>query len=195
MTGDKAPDESDLENWSHGQFAYLTDHGFVVDRVTQNTIQWRKGDRTIALSLDWRDGLVDLTFACGTEPSDRKTFGLDQALQLVAPEAWPSHGWQASAESTTRKYIAELATLVHAHLSAFLGNEADLWHKAGDLASDQALTYWIEQGSRQLRQQADAAWKTRDWPNVIGRYEQLQASGAPLKESEVKRLQYARRHA
>lgn len=195
MTVDNAPDESGLENWSQDQFAFLVGHGFVVDRVTQDIIQWRKGDRTIVLSKDSRDGLVDLTFACGTESPDRQRFGLHQALQLVAPEAWPSHGWQAPAQSTTRKYIAELAALVHAHLSAFLGNGADLWRQAGDLAHGQALAHWTEQGARQLRQRADAAWKARDWPSVISRYEQLQATGVPLKESDVKRLHYAHQHA
>jgi hypothetical protein len=195
MTGDKAPDESGLENWSEDQFAFLAGYGFVVDHVTQDIIQWRKGDRTIVLSRDWRDGTVDLTFACGTESSDRQRFGLHQALQLVAPEAWPSHGWQGLAHSTTRKYIVELAALVHAHLGAFLDNGADLWRRAGDLARDQALAYWTAQGARQLRQQADAAWKARDWPRVINSYEELQATGVPLKESEVKRLHYARQHA
>jgi len=33
----------------------------------------------------------------------------------------------------------------------------------------------------------------QDWPTVIDRYEKLQALGAPLKESEVKRLRYARK--
>jgi hypothetical protein len=193
MTNGKAPGESGLENWSQDQFAFLADHGFAVDRVTQHTIQWRNGDRTIELSRDWRDGSLDLKFACGAEPSGRKTFGLQQALQLVAPEAWPSHGWQAPLEPTTRKYIAELAALVSAHLGAFLGNGAELWQRAADLARDQADTHTTEVVARPLLRQADTAWKTQDWPTVIDRYEKLQALGAPLKESEVKRLRYARK--
>jgi hypothetical protein len=195
MTDDSADGESGLENWSQDQFAFLTDHGFVVDRVTQHTIQWRKGDRTIELSRDWRDGQVDLRFACGTGASGQKTFGLHHTLQVLAPEAWPAHHWQAWQQSTTRKYIAELAALVNAHLGAFLGNGTELWQQAGDLARDQALADVTEEVARQARRQADAAWKTRDWPAVIDCSEELEATGVPFKESEVKRLQYARRHA
>lgn len=50
-------------------------------------------------------------------------------------------------------------------------------------ASDQALAWSTEQVADPLRRQADAAWKARDWPNVI---EQLQATGVPLKESGIK---------
>jgi len=49
--------------------------------------------------------------------------------------------------------------------------------------------------ARQARRQADAAWKTQGWPAVINCYEELEAMGVPFKQSEVKRLQYARRHA
>jgi hypothetical protein len=122
----EAPAESGLEDWSREQFAFLADHGFVVDRVTQHSIQWRKGDRTIELSRDWRDGSLDLDFARGTGPSVRRAFGLHEALQVAAPEAWPSHGWQAYRPATARKYIAELAALVRAHLGAFLDNGAEL---------------------------------------------------------------------
>jgi hypothetical protein len=193
-----APAESDLEDWSREQFAFLAGHGFGVDRVTQHAVQWRKGDRTIELSMDWRDGMLDLRFACGTGLSDRRVFGLYEALQVVAPEAWPPHGWQAWRESTARKYVAELAALVNAHLGAFLSNGsngAELWRRAGDLARGRALAYWTGSRAAQLRRQADDARQARDWPAVIDRYEQLQAMGVPLKESEVKRLQYARKHS
>jgi len=193
MTNEKASGESGLENWSQDQFAFLANHGFTVDHVTQHTIQWRNADRTIELSRDWRDGTLDLKFACGAEPSGRNTFGLQQALQLVAPEAWPPHGWQALPEPTTRKYIAELAALVSAHLGALLGNGAEFWQRAADLARDQAHTHTTEIAASPIRRQADTAWKTQDWPTVIDRYEKLRAMGAPLKESEVKRLQYAAR--
>jgi hypothetical protein len=66
--------------------------------------------------------------------------------------------------------------------------------RAGDLARDQALACWTGSRAAQLRRQADGARQARDWPAVIDRYEQLQAMGVPLKESEVKRLQYARKH-
>ncbi|HUB40569.1 MAG TPA: hypothetical protein VMA72_17115 [Streptosporangiaceae bacterium] len=192
---DEASGESGVEGWIQGQFAFLADHGFAVDRVTQETIQWRNGDRTIELFRDWRDGTLDLNFACGAEPSGRRTFGLQQALQLVDPEAWPSHGWQAPLEATTRKYIAELAALVSAHLGAFLDNEPELWHLAADLTRDQASTYTTQLVDSQLRRQADTAWETRDWPAVISRYEKLHAMGTPLKGSEVKRLLYARKQS
>lgn len=194
MTDADAAGESGLGDWSRARFAFLADHGFAVARVTQHTIQWRKGDRTIELSRDWRDGQVDLRFACGTGASGRQTFGLHHALQLLAPGAWPSHGWQAWQQSTTCEYMAELAVLVNSHLGAFLDNAAELWRQAGDLARDQALARVTDQAARQSRRQADAAWKSRDWPAVIDRYEELQATGAPFKDSELKRLQYARRH-
>ena len=47
----------------------------------------------------------------------------------------------------------------------------------------------------QLRIQADIAWNSRNWPTVVDRYDELQATGTPLTGSEVKRLQYARRHS
>jgi hypothetical protein len=195
VADNEAPAESDLEDWGREQFAFLAGHGFVVDRVTQHAVEWRKGDRTIELSRDWRDGLLDLRFACGSGPSGRRAFGLYEALQVVAPEAWPGHGWQAWRQPTARKYIAELAALVNAHLGAFLSNGAELWRRAGDLARGQALAYWTESLAARLRRQADDARQARDWPAVIDRYEQLQAMGVPLKESEVKRLQYARKHS
>jgi hypothetical protein len=191
----QAPGESGFEDWGRDEFAFLAGHGFVVDRVTRHTIQWRKSGRTIELSRDWRDGQLDLRFVCGTGPSDRRAFGLHEALQVVATEAWPSHGWQAWRQPTTRKYIAELAALVRAHLAAFLSNGAELWHRAGDLARGQALAYGTGSRAAQLRRQADEARQAGDWPAVIDRYEQLQAMGVPLKESEVMRLQYARKHS
>lgn len=193
MTDNEASGESGLQDWILDQFAFLADHGFAVDRVTQETMRWRNGDRTIELSRDWRDGTLDLEFACGAQPSGRRAFGLRQALQLVAPEAWPSHGWQAPLEATTRKYIAELAALVSTHLGAFLGNRTELWRRAADLARDQANAYTTELVASQLRRQADIAWNTQDWPTVINRYEKLHVTGTPLKESEVKRLLYARK--
>jgi hypothetical protein len=114
---------------------------------------------------------------------------------VAAPEAWPPHGWQAWRQPTARKYIAELAALVDAHLGALLSNGADLWHRAGDLACGRALAYWTESRAAQLRCQADDARRAGDWPAVIGRYEQLQAMGVPLKQSEAKRLEYARKHS
>lgn len=195
MTDDPAAGESGAEDWSRDGFAFLAEHGFAVDRITQHTIQWRKGDRTIELSRDWRDGQLDLRFACGSGASGRTTFGLHHALQVLAPQAWPSHGWQAWQQSTAREYIAELAGLVNAHLGAFLGNGTELWQQAGDLARDQALEHVTDEVARRVRRQADAAWKARDWLTVIDRYAELEATGALLKESEVKRLQYARRFA
>src|SRR5215813_9829240 len=128
----EAPGESGFEDWGRDEFAFLAGHGFVVDRVTRHTIQWRKSGRTIELSRDWRDGVLDLRFVCGTGPSDRRAFGLHEALQVVAPEAWPSHGWQAWRQPTTRKYIAELAALVRAH--------------AADHGYDRPAGYWSGPG-------------------------------------------------
>jgi len=194
VSGDEAAAESDLEDWIRDRFAFLADHGFAVDRVTQYTFQWRNGDRTIELSRE-PDGQLDIGFARGAGPSDRKSFWLHQALQVVAPEAWPSYRWQAWHESTARKYIAELAALVNAHLDALLGNGAELWRQAEDLARDQARANMARLVAWQLRIQADIAWKSRNWPTVVDRYDELQATGTPLTGSEVKRLQYARRHS
>jgi hypothetical protein len=192
----EAPAGSGLEDWSREKFAFLADHGFVADRVTQHSVRWGKGDRTIELSRDWRDGLLDLRFVCGSGPSDRQAFGLYEALQVAgAPEAWPAHGWQAWRQPVARKYIAELAALVSAHLGAFLSNGSELWQRAGDLARGEALAYWTGARAAQLRRQADDARQARDWPAVIDRYEQLQAMGVPLRPSEVRRLQYARKRS
>lgn len=190
MADKEAPAEYEHEDWSREQFAFLADHGFVVDRVTPYSIKWRKGDRTIELS----GGSLDLDFACGTGPSGW-AFGLYEAVQVAAPEAWPSHGWQAWRPATAPKLIAELAALVEAHLGAFLDNGAELWQRATDLARDRAHAYTTEIVASPLRREADTAWKTQDWPTVIDRYERLQAMGVPLKQSEVKRLQYARKHS
>jgi hypothetical protein len=195
MTDDEAAGESDLEDWIRDRFAFLADHGFAVDRVTQYTFQWRNGDRTIQLSRE-PDGQLDVRFAREAGPSDRKSFWLHQALQVAAaPEAWPSHRWRAWHESTARKYIAELAALVNAHLDALLGNGAELWQQAEDLARDQACANVARLVTRQLRIQADIAWHARNWPTVVDRYDELQATGTPLTGSEAKRLQYARRRS
>jgi hypothetical protein len=182
-----------LKDWSREQFAFLADHGFVVNQVTQHSIQWRKGDRTIVLSRDWRDGYTYLDFAYGTGPSDyRMAFGLYEALQVAAPDAWPSHYWKGRRQSTARKNIAEIAALVSAHLGAFLSNGAELWHQAEDLTRARSRADTTEVVAYPIRRQADTAWQTQDWPAVIDRYEKLQAMGAVLKQSEIERLQYAR---
>jgi hypothetical protein len=199
QTSSVAEDEADagfdLEGWIRDQFAFLADHGFVVDRVTQHTLQWRKGSRTIELSSDWRDGSLDLRFAGETGQSGRKMFNLREALQLVAPEAWPSHGWAAGRMSTAKKYVAELAALVSDHLGAFLGDGDELWQRAEDRARDRATAGGTGIQVDQLRRQANAARQVRDWPAVIRSYEELQAIGAPLTPSEIRRLQYARQHS
>jgi hypothetical protein len=164
QTSSVAEDETaagfDLECWIRGQFAFLADHGFVVDRVTQETIQWRKGNWTIQLSRDWRDGSLDLEFACETGPADRRVFNLHQVLQVVAPEAWPSHGWQAPRMSTARKYIAELAALVSDHLSALLGDGDELWQRAGN-SGESCARPRARMGSRDSHRPATESSKRR----------------------------------
>lgn len=193
VSGDKAAAEADLEDWIRDRFAFLADHGFAVDRVTQHTFRWRNGDRTIELSME-PDGQLDVGFAREAGPSGRRSFWLRQALQVVAPQAWPSHRWQAWHESTARKLVAELAALLNAHLDALLADGAESWQRAEDLARDQGRANAARLAALQPRRQADIAWKARNWPAVVDRYAEVQATGTPLTGSEARRLRYARRH-
>jgi hypothetical protein len=93
--------EPDLEDWIRDRFAFLADHGFAVDRVTQ----------------------LDLSFARESGPSGRKSFWLHQALQVVAPEAWPS-GRHSSANTPGSGWTSWRAALSAAGAHAFVGEGA-----------------------------------------------------------------------
>jgi hypothetical protein len=172
------------------EFAFLDDLGFRVAETSPDAVTWTRGDRSLLISWDRRDGFLDTHLSSrGAEPL---SFGLRHALSAMGREdLLPAHGWHALRPATQRAFVSELATLVRGPFAGFLDAPRAQWETAHQLCSDEAYAYTQEVNSRQWRVRAESARAARDWHEVVRWYGHLIDEGLELTAAESARLRYA----
>ncbi|HEV2889494.1 MAG TPA: hypothetical protein VGX28_03890 [Frankiaceae bacterium] len=176
------------------RFAFLANWGFEVESVHERAVVWRAADRRITVARDWRDGFVDVTFARGEPGAFVDRFGLHEGLEAVGKgELWPAHGWQGYDPTVARSYVDELASLTSAVAPELLGLGSAGWERAAARSRELSHEYTRDLADSRTRRAAEAAWHARDWTAVVKHYVALEAGGASLAPSELKRLAYARK--
>lgn len=172
------------------EFAFLEELGFRIEEEAADAIWWTRGDRSLCISRDWRDGFVDTSLA---DHGAKLSFGLRQALIAIGREDLiPAHGWQAWQVETQRKYVTELAQLIRTQLVEFLGAPTKLWERANRLSRDEAHAYTQGLRSRRLRSMAAEARTAKNWPEVARAYQRLADQGFELTAAERARWHFAR---
>lgn len=125
-------------------------------------------------------------------------YGLDYIVYWAGKQAWEAEGFgrctmfQVSSREGVQKFVPKVAALVKRYGDPFLSGRPGFYDELQRHNEREKARYEHEQMLAEIRQEADAAWKTRNFARVV---ELLEPVRSELTRIESGRMAYAERHS
>jgi len=118
-------------------------------------------------------------------------FSLDTILMLDGAQNPPKALFQASTSQDVNDCVHKLASLVRKYAASALAGDNLTFKRLAEIRAKMSAEIHHAMRLRDIRAEADQAWKERNYPRVLELYESVKSD---LTASEVKKLEYAQRH-
>ncbi len=171
------------------RFAFLKKHGFAVAEIIEPTFV-RYESPTAFVNIFHGRGSYEIGAQVG-QRKDNLEFSIIDLVRFLKPEDFfASHLFAATTTELVQKGVSELAMRFELYEIPALIEDAGFLTRLQD-----ATAKWSEQYSKEIRlahirPKAEAAFKRRDFDQVISLYEQVSED---LTNTELRKLEYARK--
>lgn len=173
-------------------FSFLEDEGFRLVRSESRALRYENCEVFVAVEWDARSG--ELNAYLGLQPKKghrADAFSLNDLLgmeQAGNPGSMPP---QVADESRLEPFLEELATKMRTHAAPALDGDRMYFRRLETFRSAQSEKYMRDMELRQVRSEAENAWRERNFREVARLYRSIEHD---LSESEKAKLAYARQH-
>ena len=171
------------------EFEFLGEHGFTVRRREPTVLRF-ESDR---LGIDVYHGRqsYEIGLSIGpARPGSGDAYPMSILLDVVVPElARGYRNYAGLAPDAVRRGVSELAGLFRICVDRGILEEPDLLERLAERREQAARDYAAEVVLSQTRERVEAAWKARDYAEVVNLLSPVEHL---VSEVERKRLRYAR---
>lgn len=173
-------------------FHFLENSGFRLTSTDGGLVRY-ESDRSF-LTVSWESRSGELNVFVGPvrkSGGSNDEYALAEILGVAGLPEYDCRPAQVADEGKLGPFIEKLASAVLTHAQLGLAGDRMYFRRLEAFRSAKAEAYMRELKLRQLRVDVEKAWRDRQFQKVISLYAPVQAD---LTESELRRLDYARRH-
>ena len=173
-------------------FRFLeTDYGYRQTHADSTSVAYKSRDLEIRLWHDFRSGEVEL-YVAGGRGSQKWKYHLPEILRGLAPD-YPGKGiYQTMNKDLLRESLADMAGLIHKYGDGLVRGAREAGRLVEAAHREEARKTTEYYTISPVKEKADAAWKRREYREVIALYASIESH---LSSLERQRLDYARRHS
>ncbi len=173
--------------------SFLESYGLKCVSATETFVRWESP--TIFLTCNYDFGR---SFEMSVEIGQKKggperpfNYGEFVRSQAVPKADWPS-GYTALTPDAVKTLATKLARLLSDYGQPLLTNQSGAWSRLTDLRERECREFALQQELRYARQDAEEAWKAKDFHRFILRLSRFQDV---LQPSDLAKLKYAEAQA
>ena len=174
-------------------FSFLDDEGLRLVRCESHALRYENSQVFVAVEWDARSG--ELNVYLGLQPKNGQradAFSLNDLLGMEQAGSPASNmPFQVADESRLEPFLEELATKVSIHAAPALAGDRMYFRRLKTFRSAQSEAYMREMELRQVRSEAENAWREGNFREVARLYMSIERD---LSKSEKAKLAYARQH-
>ena len=172
-------------------FRFLeTEYGYRQTHRDPTCVEYKSGNLEIHVMHDLHSYEVELSITGGHAWQNQR-FSLPEILGGLAPD-YPDKGfYQTTNKDLLRESVADIAGLIRKYADALLRGSADAVHLVEMAVREEAERMFERHTIEPMKAEADAAWKRKDYAEVIALYTSIESY---LNSLEKRRLDYAKSH-
>jgi hypothetical protein len=174
-------------------FSFLEGAGFKLVLLEPSRLRYETAGSVVRIEWDARSGEMNVFF--GLQPAKGRpedAFSLSDLLDMVGIEAPERRApFQVADEKKLAPFLEKMANDVLVHAQPALSGDRMFFRRLQTFRESKSYEYMRSMRLRQVRAQADEAWRDRQLERVIALYGSIEDD---LSESEKVRLAYARKH-
>jgi hypothetical protein len=180
------------------RFGFLLEQGFTEVSADSTYLRFERDGRFVEVFHGRASYELGVEFGRWVRVDDdvvEQKFHLVDVLPVLAPSARFVARTATSREQVTR-FVEELAEAARAAAEHLERGGDDAFDQISEAVKRHSDEYLDGVRATRLRTRAEDAWRHKDFSSVVGAYEEIEAEldTVELRESEVKRLNYARDH-
>lgn len=194
------PDREQLEfvGAARSWFGFLVDLGYEEIRAEPTYLRFERADSFVEVFHGRASYELGVGFGRWMDVDGEvveQKFHIGDVLPVLAPEATLTARTATSREQVAR-FIEELASLAKLVAERLERAGLEAFDRISEAVERQSDEYLDGGRAARLRARAEDAWHRKDFALVITAYEEIDSEldTVELRESEVKRLTYARKH-
>ena len=173
-------------------FSFLENFGFQLVSETPCLLEYESSRVLVSISWNARSG--ELNAFLGLLPRTGEAFERYSVADILATTGVPEEDFappQVADEDRLAPWIARLAHYLRDHASSGLAGDRMFFRRIETFRNARAQSLTDEVELRQVRSEADKAWREKKFRRVVDLYASIEAR---LTESESRRLGYAKKH-
>lgn len=174
-------------------FSFLEDAGFRLVRCEAHVLRYESSQVFAEVSWDSRSGELSVYLGLQSKKGQRAdAFSLNDLLAMEqAGLSGANAAFQVAEEDRLGPFLEELATKTRIDAMPALNGDRMYFRRLETFRSAQAEASMRQMDLRQVRSEAEKAWRERNFREVARLYTSIERD---LSESEKGKLAYARQH-
>lgn len=182
---------------ARGHFGFLTDLGFSEKRAEPTYLRFEKGDTFVEVFHGRASFELGVEFGHRVRVDDddlEQKFHIVDVAPVLAPEVRYT-ARTAMTKDQVDRFVDELAATTRPLAECIERDRREAFELISQAVAAQSEEYLDGLRAARLRSRAEEAWRRKDFASVVIAYEEVESEleTVDLRESEAKRLKYARR--
>lgn len=182
---------------ARSHFGFLKELGFTEKRAEPTYLRLEKGDAFVEVFHGRASFELGLEFGRRVRVDDddvEQKFHLVDVVPVLAPDITFT-ARSATTKAQVARFVEELADTTKPVAERLEQGGGDAFDRISEAVAARSEEYLDGLRATRLRSRADDAWQRKDFASVVAAYEEVESElkTVDLRESEAKRLNYARR--
>lgn len=197
---DAGPDREQLDfvGAARARFEFLVDLGFAEVKAGATYLRFERADTFVEVFHGRASYELGVEFGRWVRADDgvvEQKFHIVDVLSVLAPDVRFGARTATSREQVVG-FVDELATSAKLAVHRLERAGVEAFDRISEAVERQSDEYLDGLSAARLRARAEDAWHRRDFASLISAYEEIESEldTVGLRESEAKRLSYARQH-
>lgn len=192
-------EQLDFVGATRARFRFLVDLGFEEVRAEPTYIRFERADSFVEVFHGRASYELGVEFGRQVELGDEvveQKFHIVDVLPVLAPEEAAFRARTATSRDQVGRFVEELALVAKVAAERLEQEGLAAFDRVSEAVERQSDEFLEGTRASLLRARAEDAWHRKDFASVITAYEEIESEldTVALRDSETKRLDYARKH-
>ncbi|MCD4823976.1 MAG: hypothetical protein K8S55_05175 [Phycisphaerae bacterium] len=169
----------------------LYQHGFIRVDATPSAVRFETTKVLLVITHDTQLSYeIETTIALRSHP--KECYSIQDILEaIIGTQPGESYFFQASTPERVQYCVKNIAELLQKCGDSIFRGDSNIFHRMDMISEARACALEKKIVETPIRRAAVAAWKDKDYVNVVKYYGSIMESLTP---SEAKKLEYAKKH-